>query len=511
MKHIAKLTVFSLILTATLSLGSAFAAESLIHFGKGINIIDFDEDVRNVRFVHAAPYAGVVDVWNEKGIVAKNFAYGITSDYLKSTPDLNQTIYLSRAGTDTIIAELSLADLDSNRDFTVIVHNVYDEEAGEYTLGVIVSEDPHIMTETGETYVGIAHTAPDVGNVQFTLESDDVAINNPWITLGQGDFTGFIKPETPSVVGIDVDFDEVSDIRFAIPQLPASEFVYAMVLNDETAVYIFAVFSDGTLVKLVPIEEPVESTSSVRIIHLAAFAPAVDIYLNGTIKAVSELDYAQSVGYVELDSDTYTVNIVPAGSDLKDTVLKTQLTLEKDKSYTVVAHEERGGLALQVTEDRRTADRIVINAMARASHLIDFLGPVDVYAVYTEDRRSVLIDDLTYGEPTNYLELAPGSYVIGLDIDRDGSRDLTYKLPKLIPGDIVDLYASIGECGNPLIFTATEDGGLFVSEAWELAGGFGDLGGEKNDQKTDSISYQERPDIVIGPLPGGFQPEPLMN
>ncbi|HPQ39267.1 MAG TPA: DUF4397 domain-containing protein [bacterium] len=510
MKHIS-LFSFAVLLTVTILMaGVGNAATSVISHGKGIDIVDFDEDVRLVRFIHAAPYVGVVDVWNEKGIVAKNFAYGLVSGYLKSTPDENREITLTRSGTDQVVAELSLAGLDSGGSFTVVVHNMYDTEADEYILNAIVSEDPEITTELKYTYLGLAHTAPDIGTVQFEFEKQGISDVVPWTELAQGDFTGFVTPQTPNVVGIDADFDGVSDVRFEIPELPVSDYVYALVLNDETAVYVFAVLSDGTLVKLTPVENPVQETASVRIIHLASFAPAVDIYLNGETRAVSDLDFAQSVGYVDLPAETYIVNIVPAGSDLKDTVLKTQLTLDKDKSYTVVAHEDKGELALQVTEDRRSSDRIAIKAQVRASHLIDFIGPVDVYAVLPNDFRSILIDDLTYGEPTPYLELAGGGYVIGLDVNQDGSRDLTYKLPTLFPGDVVDLYAAIGGCGNPMIFTATEDGGLFVSEAQELGGGYGNCGG-KYDQKTDWISYQDLPDIVIGPLPGDFQPEMLMK
>lgn len=466
MKHIITLTTIILLALAPVTVGA-----------DNFNLNQIDRDIDNgaaqIRFVHAAPYAGTVDVWNEKGVIAKSFAYGQASGYIKSTPELNSTIYLSIPGSDLILASFDLRGLDSGISYTAVVYNAVDGNSSQgifRDLSVIVSADPEVNDDSGKTLIGAAHAARDVGTVQFRLDTDMISAN-PWASLDQGAFSGFVGVDTPNRVYIDADFDNSADITFTIPQLPANEYVYGAVVSETTGVYLLAVFSDGTVVKLAAdTAPPAVEKSSVRILHLAPSAPAVDIYLNEETRAVSGLEYAQSVGYVELADGTYTVDIVPAGSRITDSVLATSLTLKPGVSYTVVAHETTGGLALQVTEDARAEnDKILLTAQVRASHLIDILGPVNVYAVSPNDEEAaLLIGKLTYGEPRGYLEIPAGQYTIGLDIDLDERYDVSFTLPFLFPGEVADLYAALNPLANPVIFTAVEDGELFISYANEL-------------------------------------------
>ena len=470
MKHIVTAVTTALIIAlAAVTVGAN--ANNLINNSKHVIGSDGPEAYREVRFVHAAPYAGPVDVWTNEGIIAKEFSYTQASDYIKSTEADGYKIYLAVSGTDIIVAEFNLKGLDSDKSHTVIVYNGFLSGSGNGIakgLTAIVSADPEISGETGRTWLGAAHTAQDVGTVQFRLDSDLITID-PWVKFPNGAFTGFLKASTPNTLLVDVDFDRNADLTFSIPALPVDDYVYASVVSEPGGVFILAILSDGTVVKLAPdTDDPVVEESYVRILHLAPSAPDVDIFLNEETRAVESLGYAQSVGYVALPSGNYQVDIVPAQGKIDESVLTAVLDLKAGGSYTVVAHETGKGLALQVTLDARSSDsQILLTSDIRASHLIDILGPVDVY-VTGNGENPPIIEKLTYGEPQGYLSVPAGQYTIGLDIDRDGLYDVSFTLPFLFPGEIADLYAALDGFSKPVIFTAVEDGGLFVSEANEL-------------------------------------------
>ena len=496
---------------------TAFILAVLLSVTSGVSALSVEnisEDATTIRFVHAAPYAGVVDVWNEKGIVAKNFAYGLVSGYLKVTDGLNETIYLAVAGTDDIVAELSLSDIKGSGSYTAFVHNVGEGVGKTYGLAAAIIENPEFTSETDTTYVNALHAAANVGDVQFTVGTDGLSSSNGWIQLSQADYSGFVALETPTKVLIDADFDYIADITFSIPKLPSNDFVHAIVVSDGYGVYLFGLLSDNTLVKIKPdAVEPDPEMSYVRIVHLASNAKEVDVYLNGETKAVSDLSFGEAVGYVELASDTYRVDITPAGADVKKSVLSAILDLEPGVSYTVVAYPERGGIRLQVTGDKR-GFQAEDAAGIRASHLIYSVGKVDVYVVNNSDKEIadfLLIDNLAFGDPQGYLEVPAIKYIIGLDVDQDGRRDLTYILPELMKGDIADLYAATDNSGNPVIYTLLETGEFFFSNAIELQGITqlqSEIGSEK---KQGSVIFQETPEVIINPPGDRFQPWVIMQ
>ncbi|MFN2166092.1 MAG: DUF4397 domain-containing protein, partial [Anaerolineae bacterium] len=69
-----------------------------------------------------------------------------------------------------------------------------------------------------------------------------------------------------------------------------------------------------------------------RVVHLSADAPAVDIFVNGQTRAVQDLMFQQGTDYLELDEGTYTFDIVPAGGSIGDSVLTIGAT-NWDGSY----------------------------------------------------------------------------------------------------------------------------------------------------------------------------------
>ena len=74
----------------------------------------------------------------------------------------------------------------------------------------------------------------------------------------------------------------------------------------------------------------------VRVVHASPDAPAVDVWVNDSIKAFSNAPFKGITGYAALEPDTYNVKVVPAGAT-EPVVIEADLTLAAKTDYTVVA------------------------------------------------------------------------------------------------------------------------------------------------------------------------------
>jgi len=98
---------------------------------------------------------------------------------------------------------------------------------------------------------------------------------------------------------------------------------------------------------------PVEQDqAAVRVIHASYDAPDVDISVDDVV-AITDLAYMATSGYAMLDAGTRNVKVTPAG-ETTPVVINADLTLEKDKSYTVIAVDQLASIDAVIAEDMRT-------------------------------------------------------------------------------------------------------------------------------------------------------------
>ncbi|MBW2527645.1 MAG: DUF4397 domain-containing protein [Deltaproteobacteria bacterium] len=183
------------------------------------------------------------------------------------------------------------------------------------------------------------------------------------------------------------------------------------------------------------------SSSEIRVLHLSADAPAVDIYVNGADKAVSDLVFAQGTDFLEVPSGTYDFNVAPAGSSASSSVLDIEgLTLEPGMSYTAVAFNEVSSLeALAIEEDLSPTPEGTIRV--RAIHAAAGVGEVDIWNVPEGGSPSPLYTDVPFGAVGEYLELPADGYSLGFDVDNDAMPDVMFDLPSLPAGTIANVFA----------------------------------------------------------------------
>lgn len=131
--------------------------------------------------------------------------------------------------------------------------------------------------------------------------------------------------------------------------------------------------SDNDINPTVPVDK-----SEIRIIHASPDAPAVNASLTG-VQAVSDLDYAQSTGYVTVDAASYDITvegIVPSGN--LEVISVPGFPLSSDARQTVIAVNTLSAISPLVVSDSAgipRADEVAI----RVVHASPTAGSVDAF------------------------------------------------------------------------------------------------------------------------------------
>ena len=146
---------------------------------------------------------------------------------------------------------------------------------------------------------------------------------------------------------------------------------------------------------------PSADTAQVRVAHLSADAPAVDIAPDGGDALIEGLAYPDNTGYLALPGGAYDLEIRPAGTtDVAFDI--PEISVDNGVSYTVFAI---GGLA----DGTFTVVPAVDAALAgvRVGHFSADAPNVDVYA-----NGGAILTDVPFGTLSDYLFVPAGTYQV---------------------------------------------------------------------------------------------------
>ena len=157
----------------------------------------------------------------------------------------------------------------------------------------------------------------------------------------------------------------------------------------------------------------VAQTAQVQIIHNSP-SPAVDIYVDGEL-SVQDFTYRSSTEVVDLPLNT-VVGIAPTGGEI---IAEFPFTLEQSMDYVVVAsgilNDETNPFTLLASTLEQEAEDDETFAL-KVLHGVTDAPAIDVYA-----DGELVIENLAYGEFTEYLQVSAGDYT--LDITAHGSLE----------------------------------------------------------------------------------------
>ncbi len=176
-------------------------------------------------------------------------------------------------------------------------------------------------------------------------------------------------------------------------------------------------------------------TARVRVIHASPDAPAVDVYVNGTL-AVEGLAFEEGTEYLDLEPGEYQFQVTPAGSSPDDAVIDATATLEAGMDYSVVAVGLVADIEALILVDDNAVPATGM-AHIRVVHTSPDAPAVDV----TLADGTVLVADLEYLEASEYLPVDAGTY--DLQIRLAGTDTVALDIPGLMleEGNVYSAFA----------------------------------------------------------------------
>jgi hypothetical protein len=180
-----------------------------------------------------------------------------------------------------------------------------------------------------------------------------------------------------------------------------------------------------------------DETAQLRVLHTSPDAPAVNVYLNNEVSpTVDTLNFGESSGFTELESDDYEIDvygITASGADTMDAVISAELMLDEETRYTVVAVDtladgdmdsEADITAKVFTDTGELSDDSMVRV--QVAHLTEGVPEVYVHVTGATDALSVntALGSISYLSGSDLLgpvEIDPGTYRIRVSTDAAGS------------------------------------------------------------------------------------------
>jgi uncharacterized protein YgiM (DUF1202 family) len=361
----------------------------------------------NVRFVHAIPGAGAVDIYINGGIALSNVNFGEASTYL-SVPAGEHTVTVTPTGIATPLWEQAISASDgqtatfiasdpSTLQFDAYLENLNTTEFGSTRLLLI-----HAVADAPEVDVVLAEPVMLNGALQ---DAGTALANAMGYRAGFGDFD--LPAQTYSV---NVLVSGTSDIVLENVDLKLTSGTSHIAIVYGTAAQPQALLTSA-------MATPNDGDGFVRFAHGIVGAPAVDVYVNDTL-LVPGLTPDQPSQHIGLPAGEHSVLLRAAGTE--DEVISGSLVVDGSAAQTVVAIADADGAQLASFADD-------ISGVSGESVVASVINAVpDATLDVVLDNGTLLATGTAFGEASDVASFAPVSAMPNFSLtigDQTGALD----------------------------------------------------------------------------------------
>jgi hypothetical protein len=387
-----------------------------------------------IEVIHASQDAPAVNVVSDGAVVVSDLDY-LEAEFL--TLDIGDVPVevegiLADGSTVTVIPAdgdpVPVLALGEDQRVTVIAAN----DVANIAPIVLVDDQPAVAAD--EVRLRVVHAASVAADVEVWVSEPGLDLTNP----GGGTLINavFNFGETLTVDPLVVPAGDYQ-VRVSAPGDPGNPFfdsgtitlpggadlVIAAVVNTgpgDAPIKLLASTGDALLEF-----SDVSTPATVRVVHGSPDAPAVDLLVNDTIRAVEGAPYQAVTDYIPLAPATYNLKVVPATGAPADAVLEADVPFEAGSETTAIAvgtlTDAMIPLELLALEDNNRA--VATEAKLRLVHGSVSAGEVDIY-VAAGGTLTVDVDTtqdflftataVPFKAETGYLALPPGSYDVAV-------------------------------------------------------------------------------------------------
>ena len=265
---------------------------------------------------------------------------------------------------------------------------------------------------TPKASVAVLHASPDAPKVDIKVNDDtvlegvDFAEGSGLLPLESGTYTIAVDGILPgdkraTVIGpVDLDFDE--NTRYVI-----------IAANSVAQI--------EPIVVPAPVSEVTSDQVRVQVVHAAAEAPEVDVYVTApdadidNASPLGSFGYKSNLGPVEVPASDYQIRVTP--KDTKDVLFDSgsvPLAGGSDLVIAAIANTKSGGAPIQLVVLDGTNSTVITDKNTLASVRVIHNSPdaptVDI--IVNNDFNAPLVEDLAYPDFTPYVNVASGTYNI---------------------------------------------------------------------------------------------------
>jgi len=400
-----------------------------------------------IRVFHASDLANTasaagVDIYTGDTLVVDALAYRFGTGFLEvPAGDYAFNVFADGAGP-TGDAALAIPSLSYAADaaYTLVAY----DNAG--AIAPLRLDESTATIGAGNIRVRAIHAAGILPEVDIWNVTDAANPSVLFENLAFGAATAQVEiPAAAYVLGIDLNNDATPDVTFDVPALPAGTSANIFAIVDAAGPHLVADLGAGEAVELFGQETAGET--NIRVFHGAPSAGTVDIYTGGN-PVIPGLEALSATNYVTVPEGDYSFDVFAAGADPTGTPAFSipSLNYAADASYTAVAYESGPGFAALRLDEPGIAPAAG-NIRVRAVHIANGVGQVDIWNITDPTAPTPLIVDFNFGTATDFLEIPAQAYTLGLDVNNDGTPDLTFSIPPLPAGTVANLYAIVGADG----------------------------------------------------------------
>ncbi|MFS1437385.1 DUF4397 domain-containing protein [Shewanella sp. 10N.286.48.A6] len=371
-----------------------------------------------VRVIHASSDAPMVNVTADGAQLLADVDYAVSSGLLEveaSTYAITVDAKLADGTTTTVLS----ADLAAAADMeytAVALGNVSDENL---MLKLVANEKADITADNAR--VQVLHAAPDVGlvDIYVTEPMADIAMMEPTLSANYMDNSDQLEvPTADYQIRITPNGDKTVVFDSGTVNLAAGNDYFISAIPNEWS-------GDSPVALLVALPDAqvllndVSSGGDIRVVHAVADAPAVDVFLDGSMTpAIDMLSFGQFAGYVNIPEGMHTVTVAADADNSVEVIKDAEVDLMLGASYSVLAVGSLSDNDISPWAFAEHTRRIATEARLNVIHASYSAGNVDVYLTPTADisASEPALTDVPFKAASGSLSVAPGDYTVSVTV-----------------------------------------------------------------------------------------------
>jgi len=363
-----------------------------------------------LQVIHNSPEP-TVDVYAGNTLLLDNFAFRTATPYINVPSDRNIT--LGVAGENSSSAADAIATFDVNLTtggtFAVTASGIVGNPTTPFTL-IADGNAREAAINPSDVDFNVLHGAPNAPAVDIAVVGLGTVISN----LAYSEFTPYLSvpPASYQVQVIPAGTSDVLATYTAdLSGLAggAARIFASGLLGGTPAFGLFAALADGTVIELPLVPPP--PVARVQVIHNSP-SPTVDVYANADL-LIDNFEYRTATQFIDVPAGVnITLGIAPENSNAaSDAIATFDVNLEEGKTYIVTASGIVGDpttpFTLLVNDGAQETSAVAGNVDVAVLHGSTNAPAVDVDAVFLANN---VVSNLSYGEFTGYIGLAPDKY-----------------------------------------------------------------------------------------------------